>query len=159
MTEPAGTETLLVHATCVALGKQGVLLRGASGSGKSDLALRLIDRPGRGVGATVMEAGLVADDQVVLTRNGDDLIASAPGRIAGLLEVRGLGLVRVAPARAVRLALVVDLEAAENIERYPVEKSEVVLLGCAVARVAIDASAPSAPARVRAALAHVVGSA
>ncbi len=155
MTEPEGAETLMVHATCVALGNQGVLLLGPSGSGKSDLALRLMDQPGRGIGATVMEAGLVADDQVLLTRKGNNLIASAPERLAGLLEVRGLGIVRVATAGPVRLGLAVSLAAAENIERYPVEDNETSFLGCRVGCVAIDASAPSAPARVRAALAHL----
>jgi len=138
----------------VALEGLGVLLLGPSGSGKSDLALRLIDQPGLGIGATVMHAGLVADDQVVLTRNGDDLVASAPPRLAGVLEIRGIGLVRVAPAGPVTLRLAVDLQAAEAIERYPVEKSETSFLGCLIPRVAIDPSTPSAPARVRAALAH-----
>jgi len=146
---------LLVHATCVALDGRGVLLLGPAGSGKSDLALRLIDQPGSGIGTAVMEARLVADDQVMLTRKGNDLIASAPERIAGLLEVRGLGIVRVATAGPARLALAVELEAAETIERYPVERCEVSFLGCSLSRVAVDASTPSAPARVRAALAHL----
>ncbi|WP_040850329.1 HPr kinase/phosphorylase, partial [Nitrospirillum viridazoti] len=73
-----------VHATCVSVGGAGVLLRGASGSGKSDLALRLVD-----AGAL-----LVADDQVALAADPTAtlLTATAPERLAGLIEVRGLGI-------------------------------------------------------------------
>lgn len=148
-------ETLLVHATCVALDGRGVLLLGPSGSGKSDLALRLIDHAGRGIGTRAIEARLVADDQVMLTREGDHLIASAPERISGLLEVRGLGIVRVATAGPVRLGLAVVLAGADDIERYPIQDNEARFLACRVASVAIDASSPSAPARVRASLGHL----
>ncbi len=89
---------ILVHGTCVALGTKGVLLLGSSGSGKSDLALRLIHD-----GAT-----LVADDRVVLSVKGDKFAASAPTTIAGLIEVRGLGIIKL-PARAATLALAVQL--------------------------------------------------
>ncbi len=88
---PAGaivSETLLVHATAVAIEGEAVLLRGPSGSGKSDLALRLIDGG----------AQLVADDQTLLRRAGGRVLASAPPAIAGLLEVRGVGVVRVEAA-------------------------------------------------------------
>ena len=88
----------IVHASCVALRGQGVLLLGDSGSVKSDLALRLI------------HAGwsLVADDRVVLALARGALTATAPGTIAGLLEVRALGIVRL-PARPARLKLAVQL--------------------------------------------------
>ena len=78
---------LLLHASAVALGGRAVLLRGASGAGKSDLTLRLIDEG----------AQLVADDQVELTAdaNGRMLIAAAPEAIAGMLEVRGIGILRL----------------------------------------------------------------
>lgn len=87
-----------IHATAVAIANRGVLLVGASGSGKSDLALRLIDR-----GAT-----LIADDRVEVVVEEDRVWLSAPPQIAGLMEVRGVGLVRMphVPAPA---ALVVDL--------------------------------------------------
>ncbi len=153
----ASAEPVLVHATCLALAGIGVLLRGPSGSGKSDLALRLIDRPGFGLAASLIEARLVADDQVILSRTGDDLLASAPERLAGLLEIRGLGIVRVEPAGPTRLGLVVDLVAAARIERYPAAAGEARFLGCRVPLVSIDATAPSAAARVRAALYHLAG--
>ena len=89
---------VLVHGTCVSLGAKGVLLLGGSGAGKSDLALRLIHD-----GAT-----LVADDRVVLTVKASKLAASAPPTIAGLIEVRELGIIKL-PARAATLALAVQL--------------------------------------------------
>src|SRR5690606_10091511 len=88
--DPAPTAERL-HATCIAFGEFGVLLIGPSGSGKSDLALRLIDEGGFGIGTSRLEAALVSDDQVLLQRQGDEVMASAPATIAALLEVRGLG--------------------------------------------------------------------
>jgi HPr kinase/phosphorylase len=92
------SKAVLVHGTCVALKGRGVLLLGDSGAGKSDLALRLIHDGAR----------LVADDRVVLTMKQGKLIASAPTSIAGLIEVRGLGIVKL-PARPAPLALAVQL--------------------------------------------------
>lgn len=105
---------ILVHATTVDIHGQGVLIRGPSGSGKSDLALRLLDGGAR----------LVADDQTEVSRQGDQLIARSPDSIAGLLEVRGLGIVKVDYSPWVALALVVDLVADNKIERLPEPGSE-----------------------------------
>ena len=98
-----------IHATCVRLGRAGaafgappdagVLLLGKSGAGKSDLALRLI-----ALGAT-----LVADDRTDLTVWRGKLYASAPARLAGLIEVRGVGILKLPHAPRVRVALVVEL--------------------------------------------------
>lgn len=93
--------TPTLHATAVAIGGQGVLLLGPPGSGKSDLALRLIDRG----------ALLIADDRVIVAP-GDPALLSAPQTIAGLIEVRGLGLVQMPFVFAVPAALAVDLSAA-----------------------------------------------
>ncbi len=93
------TDTLLVHATAIAIDGRAVLLRGASGSGKSDLALRLIDAGAR----------LVADDQSELWRRGEAIIVRAPATIAGLLEVRGIGIVRLDALPEAPLALIADL--------------------------------------------------
>jgi HPr kinase/phosphorylase len=119
---PSTTER--VHATCVALrtarGWRGILVRGPSGSGKSDLALRLIDGGAR----------LVADDQTELRRGGGKIIAKAPATIAGLIEVRGVGILRLTRDQLVAqvaLALVVDLQRARQIERLPEPKRERVL--------------------------------
>ncbi|MEX2650663.1 MAG: HPr kinase/phosphatase C-terminal domain-containing protein [Alphaproteobacteria bacterium] len=129
-----------VHGTCVALGRTGVLIRGPSGSGKSDLALRLIDEG----------AVLVADDRVVLRRDAGRVTARAPETLAGLLEVRGLGIVRLAHRRRAALGLVVDLAAA-GIERLP-RAATCSLLGLALPRIRLDARQASAPAKLRLAL-------
>lgn len=98
-----------IHGTAVALDGCAALLLGASGRGKSDLALRLID------------AGwvLVADDRVILSRRGNRLLASAPAPIAGLIEARGLGLCRVPYLPEAEVVLAVDLAAPEAAERLP----------------------------------------
>src|SRR5882757_3028333 len=106
-----------IHATCVALDGRGVLLRGPSGSGKSDLALRLIDAGAR----------LVADDQTELRRQGDTIFARAPATIAGLIEVRGVGIIRLEPVAEAPITLVVDLVSPEIIERLPAHRNEPVL--------------------------------
>lgn len=133
-----------IHATCVALPEGGVLLRGESGAGKSDLALRLIDGGAR----------LVADDQTVLTRDGARLIARAPATIAGLIEARGVGILRLPPQRLapeVVVALIVDLVDPSRIERLPdAEREE--LLGVSLRRVSLAAFEVSTPAKIRLAL-------
>jgi HPr kinase/phosphorylase len=149
--------TRLVHGTCLEIGGCGVLILGASGSGKSDVALRLIDQPGRGTGLEAMTARLVADDQVVITRRGKRLFAAAPTRLAGLIEVRGIGIVTADHAPEAELEMAVRLADARGIERLPEENgSQLVLLGVAVPEIAVDAAAASAPARIRAGLVEVL---
>jgi HPr kinase/phosphorylase len=147
--------TQLVHGTCLAVGDCGILILGPPGSGKSDLALRLIDQPGRGTGPDMMTARLVADDQVAITRRDERLFAAAPPRLAGLIEVRGLGIVRTDHAPEAELRLAVRLSEAGHIERLP-EESRLVLLDVAIPEVAIDAFAASAPTRIRAAVVEVL---
>lgn len=130
-----------MHATCVALGGAAVLLRGPSGTGKSDLALRLVDAG----------AALVADDQVELTAEGGRLVARAPAALAGKLEVRGVGIVPLAAAVAAPVALVADL--VPSAERLP-EPAEETILGIAIPRIEIAPFEPSAPAKLRLALAQ-----
>ncbi len=130
---------LLVHATAVAIGERAVLLLGKSGSGKSDLALRLIDRG----------AVLVADDQVALTVEDGVLVAAAPPTIAGLIELRGVGIVPERAVAAVAVALAVDLDAPP--ERLP-EPAERVFAGIALPVVALNAFELSAPIKVERAL-------
>lgn len=135
----AGMET--VHASAVDIRGKGVLLRGPSGSGKSDLALRLIDG-----GAT-----LVADDRVILSRQGADIMVGAPATIAGRIEVRGLGIVRLPCAGPAPLRLVVDLVREDGVERLP-KAEETVLLGVAIPLMHLAPFEASAPAKLRLAL-------
>ncbi len=114
---------MFVHATSVALKAgarwRGVLLRGPSGAGKSDLALRLIDDGAR----------LIADDQTHLAKKGHALIASPPPALAGMIEVRGIGIVKLPRAQllaAAPLALLVDLVRADAVERMPEPECEMV---------------------------------
>ncbi len=129
---------LLVHATTVEITGQGVLIRGPSGSGKSDLALRLMDGG----------AHLIADDQTELSLEGGRVVARAPETIAGLLEVRGLGVVRVAHRAWAPLALVVDLMPEDAIERLP-DPVFADFLGVTVPRLDLAPFQVSAAAKVR----------
>ena len=110
---------VLVHASAVVLGaacapfggavEGAVLLMGASGAGKSDVALRLIDGAGCGIGTELLTAKLVSDDQTMVMRRGDRLIGSAPEAIAGKLEIRGLGIVELQYQAESELSLAVTL--------------------------------------------------
>ena len=127
-----------IHATAVALDGRAVLLLGPSGSGKSDLALRLVAAGWR----------LVADDRVVVTPEGGRLIATAPPRLAGLLEVRGVGIVPE-PTAPAPVALALDLAA--TADRLP-DPVLLVLAGQTVPRLAFDPFGESAPQRAERAL-------
>jgi serine kinase of HPr protein (carbohydrate metabolism regulator) len=141
------TEHILIHATTVAIDGRAVLLRGASGAGKSDLALRLIDAG----------AHLVADDQSELRRQGDSLMVRAPAALAGLIEVRGIGIVRLAALAEATVALVADLVLPEQVERLPTPCNETVL-GIVVPRITVAPFEASAAAKVRLALSAFTGS-
>ncbi len=146
-------EEALIHATCLAIGGEGVLLLGQPGSGKSDLALRLIDGAGAGLSGLLRSALLVADDQVSIRRVEGRLIASAPPALTGKLEIRGLGIAEVPIERDVPLRLAVRLTPAVDIERLPdLARSRMDILGVSIPLVLLDPEKPSAPARLRAAL-------
>lgn len=129
-----------LHATSVVIDGRAVLLSGPSGSGKSDLALRLLDRGFR----------LVSDDRTIVRKEGGTLVASAPDTIRGKLEVRGIGIVDVPPAEDTAVALVVELTG--TMERLPDDSRERTILGIAVPLVSIDATTASAPSKVAIAL-------
>ncbi len=140
-TPGSAPDSVELHATCVAFGAAGVLLRGPSGAGKSDLALRLVEAGAR----------LVADDRVQLVRDDGDVTARAPAALAGLIEVRGIGIVRLdadrlAPAAALRL--VCDLVAPDAVERLP-DPARAEILGCALPLLRLDPFAASAPVKLR----------
>ncbi|MPQ95723.1 HPr kinase/phosphorylase [Thioclava sp. JE_KL1] len=106
-----------LHASAVALDpERGVLIRGASGSGKSLLALRLM----------ALGVSLVADDRVDLRTEGGALIASAPEPIAGRIEARGVGILRADHLSQARITLLVDLDR-EEVERLPTCRKDRVL--------------------------------
>jgi serine kinase of HPr protein (carbohydrate metabolism regulator) len=142
---------IFLHGTCVSVGGEGVLILGQPGSGKSALALRLIDEPGYGISSVLLRSALVADDQVIVTRDQGRLMASAPTALRGKLEIRGLGIVTLATLPSAPLALVVRLQDHSAIERLP-DPATFDILGMSVPLAEIDAKLPSAPARLRAAL-------
>jgi len=131
-----------VHGTCVVLDGIGVLIRGPSGSGKSDLALRLIDGGAR----------LVADDQTELCRRGATIVAAppagAPAAALGRIEARGAGVLPVPSAAEATLGLVLDLVRPDQVERLP-EPAAWTCLGVALPVLALDPFAASAAAKVR----------
>ena len=143
----------LVYGTCVALGRTAALLRGPSGSGKSDLALRFLFLARRGPAA--LEAPiLVADDQVLVRRDGRRLLARAPEIIKGKLEVRGVAIVEVKSLVEADLALVVDLVPEREVERLPEEDASARILGVDLPRVRLSPWEASAPIKLVIALAR-----
>ena len=132
------SETL--HASTVALAGRAVVIAGPSGSGKSDLALRLLDRG----------FVLVSDDQTIMRRADTRILASAPPTIRGKLEVRGIGIVDVETVADVPVALFVEL--ASDIERLPDDSRERRILDVAIPLISLDAMTASAPSKVAMAL-------
>ena len=133
-----------IHGTCVDVAGTGVLLRGPSGSGKSDLALRLIDDG----------ACLVADDRVDLMIEGADVVASAPPRLAGMIEVRGVGVARLPSVARARVGMVIDLVDDGAVDRLP-EPAVCTLLGVDVRLLRLAPLAASAAAKIRLAVGAV----
>lgn len=133
------TDRETIHATTVAIDGHAVLIAGPSGSGKSDLALRLIDRG----------AMLVSDDYTQVWRDGDDLIAAPPVTIAGRIEMRGIGIVPCPYLAEATVALAIRL--GDTIERLP-ERSYRTIAGVAVREIAVDSFAASAPIKCEMAL-------
>ncbi len=148
-----------IHASCVLLDRAGemfgapsdagILLLGESGAGKSDLALRLI----------AAGAKLVADDRVELSADGRGLVARAPAQLAGLIEIRNIGIVALPHAPQAAIALAVLLATAENLPRLPDRLPYQPPLGIDIPEnlrpplIRLSASQPSAPAKIAAAAA------
>ena len=136
--------TVNIHATCIAIGGNGVLILGNSGAGKSDLALRLIDDG----------AKLVADDRTELYVVRGRLCARAPKSIAGLIEVRGLGIVALPFAKNAPLVLAVKLQKPRT--RLPEPEFYTPPAPLKVSKslpfIMLDGAAPSAPTRIRVAV-------
>ena len=139
MTMPSiSSETL--HVSCVAKDGCAILIAGRSGAGKSDLALRLIDRG----------AQLVSDDYTVVKRVQGRLVAAPPRNIEGKMEVRGVGLVQFDAVTDVPVCLAVDLD--RDVERLPELHDPLVIAGMKVPVIGLNALEPSAPMKVELAL-------
>jgi serine kinase of HPr protein (carbohydrate metabolism regulator) len=128
-----------LHATAVAIGGVAVLIEGPSGSGKSDLALRLIDRG----------AVLISDDQTLLIRAGSRLLARPPQTIAGKLEIRGVGILSMPHVTDIPVAMLVRLQ--DQVQRMPDRRIRRIA-GIDVPEVAIEPFHSSAPIKIELAL-------
>ena len=129
-----------VHASTVAIDGRAVLITGPSGSGKSDLTLRLLDRG----------FILVSDDQTIVRRDESRLLASPPPSIAGKLEIRGIGIIDMEYLKDIPVALLVELTS--EIQRLPDDSRERPILGVRIPLISIDAMTASAPSKVALAL-------
>lgn len=129
-----------LHASCVAINGRAVLIGGPSGSGKSDLALRMLDRGFM----------LVSDDRTIVRKEGGRLIASAPETIRGKLEIRGIGIVDMESAGDTPVGLVVELT--NDMQRMPDDSRERLILDTAIPLVSVNAMTASAASKVAVAL-------
>lgn len=130
-----------VHATSVAINGDGVLIRGPAGSGKSDLALRLMDSG----------ADLVADDYTLVELIDGRVVISPPQNISGMMEVRGIGVMHIGTFGPAPLIMIVDLVAHELIARLPEHNNETIM-GMDIPLIEVDPFEPSASAKVAIAL-------
>ena len=135
------SETL--HATTVSIGGKAVLIEGASGAGKSDLALRLVDRG----------ALLVSDDYSLVRRVGTSILATAPTTIAGKIEVRGVGIIEMPHDAEAEVALIVAL--GELAARLPEPGRARQILGVDIPLLALDGYEASAPIKVELVLSRI----
>jgi serine kinase of HPr protein (carbohydrate metabolism regulator) len=136
----AGSTT--IHASAVLVGTRAVLIRGPSASGKSRLALELLEA-GR-IGA-VLFARLVADDRVHLETAGGRLLARPAAALAGLIEVRGVGLLRLAHEPSAVVGFVVDLAAADAVRLPEPDKRTADIDGILIPRLAVTPDAAALP--------------
>lgn len=128
----------LLHASAVALDGAAIMLRGPSGSGKSTICLALIEHYG---------AQLIADDRLYADTDADTVMLRPHDGLAGLIEMRGLGVLRMAHLPTARLALVVELVAADAVPRIaPMATTEIA--GCAIALLRLHGHDPYTPLKI-----------
>ena len=132
-----------IHASCVAIDGRAVLIEGRSGEGKSDLALRLIDRG----------AMLVSDDQTICQRQDGALHARPPATIAGRIEVRGVGIIDMPHLERAPVSLLIVI--LDSPPRFPEEKRTRRIAGIEVPVLPLSALEPSAPIKVELALKQI----
>lgn len=132
---------ITIHATTVSVDGAGVVLRGPSGSGKSDLAIRLIHDG----------AQIIADDQTILYAEHGRLMAQSPPEIAGKMEIRGVGIIKMGPPAVAPVAIVIDMVEIHDVPRIP-DFEPIELVGHSVPRIHLSPMEMSAAAKVRLAL-------
>jgi serine kinase of HPr protein (carbohydrate metabolism regulator) len=132
---------MIVHAGLIAIRYRtrwrGILIRGPSGSGKSDLAFRTLSHGFR----------LVADDRVLIFRSGQRVFGRAPAPIQGVVELRGLGIVPLETLRLAEVSLVIDCVESWAIERMP-HVDRLLMLGAEIPTLAICPFEASSPAKL-----------
>ena len=106
----------MIHSTAISLNGDGVLIKGPSGSGKTDLALRLIESGGK----------LISDDQVVVKRKAERLFLSSPKELNGLMQLSGIGIVKVDYVQNIPLELVVKLQPYNVLDPFPINREEFI---------------------------------
>lgn len=134
-----------IYASCVDFNGYGILITGPSASGKSDLVLRLINE----------DAVLIADDQCELYTEKQDLIAQAPKKIKGLLEVRNLGIVKLKTKTKTKIKLIVKLTHNKNLARMPKDKT-IMLCNLPIKQMLLNPFEISATAKIKLALAIAI---
>lgn len=137
---PPSLSSETLHVSAVSIGGRAVLIGGRSGTGKSDLALRLIDRG----------AALVSDDYTFIHRVQGRALASPPDTIKGKIEVRDVGIIERDSVSDIPVALFVDLDG--QPERLPGGEDRISVAGVSIPTVALDGHHASAPLKVEAAL-------
>ena len=138
------TSEILEHASGISIDGMGVIICGPSGSGKSDMALRLIDRG----------AALVSDDSVMLTVHNDRVQMDSPTAIRGKIELRSLGIFELPYVRHIPLYLKIDLD--PEPERFPFDRQIETISGVQVHRISLNPWEQSAPIKVEMALARLI---
>ena len=131
-----------VHASAVLVGSGAVLIRGPSGSGKSRLAFDLIMA---GRAGQLPHAVLVGDDRIHLARHGDDIVARPAPQLAGLIEIRGLGIRRCDFVEEARIRLIVDLHASDAERLPPPEALSTTIHGIEIPRIPVGTGYPPLP--------------